>query len=365
MKQLLHVVFIFFLLFFGFHLGGIKNGFPQENSIEILKRLSVRISPEEGGGTDRFLESPLRIWEGINGEIIFLRGNYLEIFTPEGKPITRIGRTGQGPGEFNFIFHLKKSDSRYFILDSFFRMNLFDSDFNYLKRFFLSAEGSTRIIRDFDIEDDNLVTVQRMRTGELKSSLSIDDNVMMLYSKEGLFKKAFFKQKEGWDIHPDVGILGGNILLVNDQIYFAYSSINKIWKLNNSGRIIKNIRFGEKSWQSIHFSKKIAKKRKELRSENIEKYYDSIYSSGDFIKGMNYYKEKILIRASRDVEEKAVTLFYLLDLNLQNERGPFVLDGYHLSGVGEKYLYFTKYVSEYSINENMDIEVLISKIDFR
>ena len=80
---------------------------------------------------------------------------------------------------------------------------------------------------------------------------------------------------------------------------------------------------------------------------------------------MNYYKENILICVLRNVEEKAVTLFYLLDLNLQNERGPFVLDGYHLSGVGEKYLYFTKYVSEYSINENMDIEVLISKIDVR
>ena len=238
---------IFCLLLCGLYLGGVINGFSQENSIEILKRLSVRISPVEGIGSDRFLEPPLRIWEGISGEIIFWRGDFIEIFTTEGKPITRIGRTGEGPGEFNSIFHLKKSGSRYFILDAFNRMNVFDTNFNYLKRFFLAAEKSTRIIRDFDVEDDNVVTVQRMRTGELGPSLSVDDTVIMLYSKEGLFKRAFFEQKEGWDIHPDVGILGGNILLVNDHVYFAYSSINKIWKLNNSGRIIKNTRFGDNS----------------------------------------------------------------------------------------------------------------------
>ena len=76
---------IFCLLLCGLYLGGVINGFSQENSIEILKRLSVRISPEEGGGTDRFLESPLRIWEGINGEIIFLRGDFIEILLKESQ----------------------------------------------------------------------------------------------------------------------------------------------------------------------------------------------------------------------------------------------------------------------------------------
>ena len=349
----------------GFYLGGIEDVFSQENSIEIHKCLSVRISPAEGTFYDRFLEPPLRIWEGINREIIFWRGVFLEIFTPEGKPNKRVGGAGEGPGEFNFILHLNKSSSRYFILDASNRLNVFDNNFKYQTRFFLEAPKSTRIIRDFDVEDDDIVTVQRMRTGERKPNTAMNDMVIMLYSEAGLFKRAFFKQDEGWDIHPDVGILGGNIQLINDQIFFAYSSINKIWKLNNSGKILKQTHFGAKSWQSIPFSQKENKKMQKERKENIRKFYESIFSSGDIISNIYYYKENILILLLREVEDKAVTLFYLLDLDLQNERGPFALSGYHLSGVGEKYLYFTKYVSEFSIKESMDVEVLIAEIDFR
>jgi|GEM_PF-4695517 hypothetical protein len=60
---------------------------------------------------------------------------------------------------------------------------------------------------------------------------------------------------------------------------------------------------------------------------------------------MYYYRKHLLLRIIYDDGKgNAETLLILLDLNLTKEKGPYYLENYVLSGVGSKYLYFSRYL---------------------
>jgi hypothetical protein len=363
-------VCILSVLIFGFCLFTEKKVYPNnEVEIKILKRVNINIHPPDSPVFERFLTPPLDLDEGLNKEILVRRGNFLEVFSEEGKAIKRVGGEGEGPGEIaTLITHLRKTDQYYYLLDLPNQISIFDEHFSFIKRFFLETENGSRNIYNFDVGKDIITTVQEKYQGlkeerRRKPNLRKDTMVIMRYDGQGRFKNAFLKQKEGREIYPDTSILGGNILIHQNKIFFAYQSINKIWEFDFYGRLVKERNFGKAWWRSVIYDEKEYKKVRLKSDGAFMNFFAEVYASGDIIDDIYIYKGHLLVRVLKGTYEKAINSFILLDLNLENEIGPLQMEGYHLSGVGEEYLYFTRYVSEYSAKENMDVEVLICDIE--
>ena len=330
-------------------------------SIDIVSSLRIRIPPAEGQFHERFLNPPLPILEGYNEEIIVWRGSFLQVYSKEGQPVKKLGRAGEGPGEFYVVSGMDKANRLYYFLDVPNKLNIFNKNFDYKKRLFLGGEKSSPIIFDLAIYENTIVAAQRWRT-DMKNlwpptSSPEKSKTISIYDTDGKWLDSFFEVKKGWKIIPDDSILGGRIIIINKAIYFAYQSINCIWKFNPKGDLIKEKCFGKDWWQKVKYTKKDdLKKRKSPGSTS--KFYEEISNSGDTIGRIYNYKNHLLLNIFRVHDESAKTFIFLLDLGLEKEEGPLFLEGYHLAGAGEEYLYFTKYLGEYSPFNDQDIEIL-------
>jgi len=345
------VISIFYILFnfFPLNLTGINK------KIEIIDSIKIIVPPAEGVFYERFLNTPLLVMEGLGDEIIIWRGSYLQIYSSEGKPICKVGKSGEGPGEFHIISDIEKTDGLYYILDFPNKLNIFDKNFIFQKRIFLEGERNSPFIYDFSLEDNTIVTAQRWRS---ETGFPRKDKTISVYSINGKWINAFFKKKEGWDNFPNDSILGGKIILINKCIYFCYQPINLIWKLSLTGKVLRKKTIGKSWWKKINYTRKDELKAK--RSPSYPRnFYENVLSSGYIIDKMYYYRKNLVLRIIYDDGRgNAETLLILLDLDLNREEGPYYLKNYVLSGVGLKYLYFTKYLGEYSQLRKNEVELL-------
>lgn len=158
----------------------------------VIRRIVVSVHPSDGAPSERFLDPPFPIYEGLNGEIIAHRGCFLEIFSKEGKFIRRVGGKGEGPGEFSVIVQLRIFDQKYFVLGFPNQLNVFDRDFRFIKRIPLIYEGGAAFVVDFDIGNSGIVAVQRRPRETRWGGKGGNDEVLSLYSRDGLFKTALF-----------------------------------------------------------------------------------------------------------------------------------------------------------------------------
>lgn len=339
------------IIFFSF------NVFALNEHIKIDGSLRITIPPMEGNFHGRFLFTPIFIIESYENEIIIWRGSFLQIYSQEGQSTKILGRRGEGPGEFYLISDISKSNGVYYILDFPNRLNIFDKQFTYKKRFDLAGEKNSSIIYDLSVENNTIAAAQRWR-----GSSPLKDKTISIYTGEGKWINSFFEKKKGWKSFPNDSILGGKIIVINKTVYFAYQTINCIWKFNLQGDLIKEKSFGKSWWRKVSYNKKEELKAKKRKGYNPGKYYEEVISSGDLIDRMYYYKNHLLLLILRDHEGIAETIILLLDLNLEIEEGPFFLKGYYLSGVGKEYLYFTRYLGEYSSISDTDAEILKCRI---
>ncbi len=329
------------------------------SSIQIISSVRLSIPPAEGRFHEQFLVLPLSIMEGYQNEMIVWRGSFLQIYSPDGKAMKRLGRLGEGPGEFSIISNMSKDNAQYYFIDAPNRLNVFDEEFNFKKRLFLAGEKSSPIIFDMAIEDGVIASAQRWRVTPGISRRK--DKVISIYDKEGRWQNAFFEIKRGWKYFPDDSILGGKIMIRNKAIYFAFKSINCIWKFDLQGNFMREKWFGKSWWRKVSYDEK--EKLKSRKKGNFMKYYEQTLSSGDTIGKIYHHKNHLLLQILRDANGFAETFIFMLDSNLAHEEGPFYLEGYQLSGVGKEYLYFVKHLGEYSPVRDFEVEVLKCRVD--
>ncbi|MCP2620195.1 6-bladed beta-propeller [Candidatus Aminicenantes bacterium AC-334-K16] len=220
-REKVFIVLIFYVSF---------NFFPINISainkkIELVDSIKIIVPPAEGVFYERFMNTPLLVMEGYEDKIIVWRGSYLQIYSNDGKSICKVGKTGEGPGEFYVISDLEKANKLYYILDFPNKLNIFNKNFIFQKRIFLEGERNSPFIYDFSIENNTIVTAQRWRS---ETASPKEDRTISIYSIKGKWIDAFFKKKEGWDYFPNDSILSGKIILINQYIYFCFQPINLI-----------------------------------------------------------------------------------------------------------------------------------------
>lgn len=304
----------------------------------------------------KYLIPPVKIYEGKKAEIIIDQGTFLEIFNDNGDLIKRLGRKGKGPGEFDtVILKLIQFEDYYYILDHPNLLNIFDLNFNFIKRFYLYGNLSSRLIYDFDVTKDYIITVQKWIAEEDRYKEK-EGKMVTLYNHRGKYIDSFFKKEIGFDTYPENFLLQGRIA-AQKYIFFAFFTMNKIWKMDYKGNIINSGTFGENCWKNVIFNEKeynISRKR----GEPFQKLYEEIINSGNIIDGIGIYNNFLLIRASREEDFHADTFIFLIDLDFKDKFGPLRLPGYDFSGIGSSYLYFSRHIDEYSFENKMQVEVL-------
>ncbi|RFT16781.1 MAG: hypothetical protein OP8BY_1394 [Candidatus Saccharicenans subterraneus] len=329
--------------------------------LRIKDKIQIRISPTEGSALlkSRYEVLPILLTEGYQQEILIWRGTYLEVFSKEGQFIKRVGREGEGPGEFSGIIKVIYRNGRYYILDFPNKVSIFDREFNFIARTIYAGKLTSPFIHDFDINESIFVAVQRNRPydKDMRQSEAANNNVISIYSLNGEYKHSFFPQNEGWAVYPEESLLGGHILLNENKLFFVFNSINKIWMTSLDGKHIRKKEFGKNWWKPIIFNQNLYREaRKAGKSAGL--LLENALLSGDVIDGIYVYKDDIAIKILRTIDGNPNTFLIIIKSNLINESDPIYLNSYQFCYAGKNDLYFYRYLSEYNPNMINIIEIV-------
>ncbi|MGB9864270.1 MAG: hypothetical protein ACPLPQ_10750 [Candidatus Saccharicenans sp.] len=300
--------------------------------------------------------APPEIYEGFNGELILNRFSYLQIYTSKGEMKRAVGGYGQGPGEFYGIGAVQKANDNYFILDPLQgTLSIFNKDFAFQKRFLLLYEGVSNVIQGISINGKYIATVQYRRQ-ILKNS--IKTWAISIYDINGQWQKALFEtdlfQKKLKD-YPE-SFLRGCILLDGQDIYFCFTTINCIWKINFEGEILGERWFGQKWWKYIKYDLK--EKQKFVRRNPAWMYDLQAEETGYRIMALFKYKDFIGLQISKGANNLHDYCYILLDKNFSWESEQIYLTDFFPAGYGENCLYLAKMIEFKSPYEESRAEIL-------
>jgi len=325
-------------------------------AVEVIDKIHMDITVDRKGFPCIFyIDPPCYVYEGINNEIIIPQKTFFEVFDKKGKLQGRYGNKGMGPGDFNNIMSLIVYDGRYYFHDYPNVISVFDSNFKFLERSIYGGLRTSQFMETFDIFRNKIYSVQNFR----KKKREYDS--ISVYSMNGKYLSHFFDQSIIWKVYPELTLTNGRILVFNDHIYFSHFSIPKLYKLNLKGEKVNSIKFGEKWWKKINYSKNRFKKRVEQFGDRA---YVKLLLSGDRIMKILKWENLIIVHVLKDPsEDHAKHGFVVFTKNLKKKTDFIFYKDYHFSGAG-KFLYFSKESEEYDNKDKYKVEVLKCDIKF-
>lgn len=285
---------------------------------------------------------PPWLYEGFNGELILNRFAYLQIYTSQGEMKKSVGGYGPGPGEFYSIGAVQKANDNYFIFDPLQQtLSIFNKDFSFQKRFHLLYEGVSNVIQGISINGEYIATAQYRR--QIYKN-GIKTWAINIYDLNGKWQKALFEidkfQKKLKD-YPET-LLRGHVLLDGQDIYFCFTPINCIWRLNFEGEVLKEKWFGQKWWKYIEYD--MNEKKKFVRRKPAWMYDVQAEETGYRIMAIFKYKDYIGLQISKDANNLLDYCYILLDKNLSWESDQIYLTDFFPAGYGENCLYLAKMI---------------------
>lgn len=319
--------------------------------IKVLHKVILNVTLDlDGPARGSYIDPPVYVYEAFEKSRIIIPSDvFFEVFSMTGKRIARIGRKGEGPGDFRFLLALEKHKGCYYFLDSPHKVNVYDANFLFQKRILLQGAGTAPYAFCLDFLD-NLILVGQRWTNEPFQT----EKCVSIYDLEGKLRGAVFDQRHGWEIYPENSLLHPVILTIGNEIFFAFNSIPIIWKLNKDGSIVNNIILGGTWWKKIAFE---AKKFKKKRSRNAWKAINELALSGDLIQKLWNWRGNIVVQVVRDAYEDPRNLFFIIDKDL-NEAGDLVdYPGYQFCGAGT-FIYLGKLLEIDKNNREKIVEVL-------
>lgn len=300
--------------------------------------------------------APPELYEGFNGELILNRFSYLQIYNPEGRATQKVGGYGQGPGEFQAINSVKKSEGNYFILDPLqATLSIFDEKFSFLKRLILLYEGTSNIVQDIAINDNLIVTAQLKRE---PSKNEIITKAINLFTHNGKWRKALFclnsfrKQLRNY---PEFFLIG-HVLSDEEYIYFSLAPVNCVWKLDFNGRIVKEFWFGQEWWTYIKYE---PTERKRVALKKPAWMYDlQVQETGDRIMKLFFVNNEICLQIQKKGDDLHNYCYVLVNRELSSASKPFYMKNYFPAGFGENCIFLARMIDFTSPFETSKAEIL-------
>lgn len=219
-------------------------------TVEFVEDLSI--SPENDKG-EILLYFPIRCAVNEEGNIYI--GDYqdssIKVFDPRGKYLKKIGRKGNGPGEFQTVFQLSfLSDGRYLVLDSEkMRISLFSADDQFLTSHTFMNSGFTFFLTtpSLYIRGESLAE-PGAKKDEITSRLfvhayDLSGNVLFSYGEFTARQSGFINDPNGgfWTTPPYFvySIFAGD--KKNERLYHCLNDKYVIDVYDKNGKIIRKI----------------------------------------------------------------------------------------------------------------------------
>ncbi|HEK85728.1 MAG TPA: hypothetical protein ENO29_05185 [Candidatus Aminicenantes bacterium] len=305
--------------------------------------------------------APPEIYEGFNGELIINRFAYLQICSSQGNGTKLVGSYGQGPGEFYGIGAIQKANDSYFILDPLQgTLSIFNKDFTFQRRLLLFYEGVSNVIQGISVNGKFIATAQYRRQ-ILKNGTKT--RAINIYDINGKWQKALFeidKFQKKLKNYPET-LLRGHVLLDGQDIYFCFTPINCIWKINFQGEVLKEKWFGQKWWKYIKYD--LNEKKKFTRRKPAWIYDIQAEETGYRIMAIFKYRDYLGLQISKDANNLLDYCYILLDKNFSWESEQIYLADFFPAGYGENCLYLAKMIEFKTPYEESKAKILKCTIE--
>lgn len=143
----------------------------------------------------------------------------------KGVIINIIQKYGDGPGEFNSISSLVQDAKGYYYLFDSARLiiNIYDSNFNFIRNYYLKSGGLKKIVVDLH---GNVITLHESAFNKFKPAITKYDPYGNFVGEFGEIPKTAILQEF---------LLGGGICAdENDNIYYGFLSDHRIFKVSSN-----------------------------------------------------------------------------------------------------------------------------------
>ena len=323
--------------------------------IKIVSKQNITVIDYDENALSKiaYIEPPVRIEEGYNGELIVLKDTFFEVFDKTGKRIKRVGNRGQGPGDFISIGSMLKYKNRYYFLDFPGKISVFDKNFNFKKRFYLGGAKISTFLYSFDICNDKIYANQFYLKRKTKTQRFFD--TIIEYDMSGKIINHFLDEKELNKIFPVLFLISGKIKIINGKILFSMVSYPKFWVFSKKGKLLKEKEFDFKWWvKTVYNEKKYERDKIKMGDGALAK---AIFT-GTYIYAFDRYKGKLVVHVIRTPYEDPQHGFVMFDENLKILKNWTQIKGYQYSGAGKKYLYFSKTVRYIEDKNLKEVEIL-------
>jgi hypothetical protein len=200
---------------------------PSKNSTEL--KLQFSFPRVELANKDIYLWRARRIANDISGNIFVLDPEWRSIFKfdSKGNYIKKIGRKGQGPGEFMNPYCFSVTDKHVIVSDTNSRqIKIFDLDLNLIKTFRVF-----KAYTEIAVNDDGLIFGTPMRMNRESPLVDVlKEDGQLLYS----FGKAMFGNKRHWNV-PNWSKIDIN---KNGEVFLAFQYFPTVCKYSLKGKLL-------------------------------------------------------------------------------------------------------------------------------
>jgi len=330
------------------------------SEIKVLDKIVLETSPFEGRMAVQPFDNPvLLLYFTKKGEILLWRGSYLEIFSMIGTRLGRVGREGQGPGEFQMgIGKVVESEGLFYMLDYPHTISVFDANFKFKKRFFLNKVPFP--VKDFDVCGEKIFAVQSIFQKE-----NIPGDFVFEYDLKWKLPRSFLEKSFAYRYYPDEELLFGLLTCAkNNTLLLVLKTVNKLFQFDMNGKTLSEKDFAKDIFKKIAFDKTDYEKSRKKKQRVY--YCIDILNTGDLIDNLSWYRGRPLLVVGRVVKggEDYSQSVFLLSEDLKKEFGPVTMDGYKFAENSDNYLFFSRYLEDYNPKGKTRIEVLRCNLNF-
>ena len=203
------------------------------SSLEFVLQIG-ELEPED---ENYMFDQPISVTEDHMGNTFVLdpEEGCIKKFSSSGDYLTRFGRKGQGPGEFQYPMQIDCRSGQILVSSGAAQFYIFDLKGEYIKKFGLSQyEGLYMKLMDFD-------KVVGFSMGPRHNN-SKEDKILKIYDTEGKTEHVFGEpflvdnSKSSWIANfTDIAVDNDN------NIYLAFAHQNRIEKYSDSGELLLKI----------------------------------------------------------------------------------------------------------------------------
>ena len=199
------------------------------------------------------------------------KAKHIKVFDKDGKYIRTFGRSGQGPGEFQFLRTINCTNQNEIVVGGLNRVSYFNLEGEFQKSLSMGKQGLLTIDIDshgnifgYAINGEKGVYELQKYDPELKYLSAFGSSPLPSVASAGGAKRSMFFSLLRWDI------------INGDQIVCGYAKEGYILKIIDAdGNLVKRI---EKKYESLKITQKVIKERiQEYREDMRENLFAPEY----------------------------------------------------------------------------------------